>query len=1677
MQIPQNQLEAVESLYKRGLNLQAYNLAQSIAPLPKWEGTEAKLLAANLAYNLGASETSFKWIQKTWRKDKDHPKALLYYALDLLQYKGPLPTLLLIRKKNPDFNGDVRLNAWWHCLYAEIYASLRDFETADKWIKLAEEINPEDSWVWITRSHILNQQDLYQESLNAANKGLQIGGWRRASVLATAHAFCLLERYQDAMNLLTESTKHLESAWIIKELADLQSELGQHKEALANYEKLLDFMPMREDAMEQWLYSRLATISYLAGENNKAIRYADISSTPLNLKFKETLEQLKGTEKRVCLKTGFVRQHEMTCAPATLSNISRYWNKQSEHLEIAEEICYDGTSAHSERNWAEKNGYKVKEFKVNWENVVQLIDRGIPITLTTIHPGNGHLQAIIGYDEIRRTFLIRDPYFQKIDEFLVDELLESQKATGPRGMALVPSEFAERFDGLILKDSRQYDFLFHIEKLLGKHDRNKAIELLNGMKKEFPEHLLTWRASWALGSYDANHLQVLEAVENLRKLFPDDINLKLSYLSISQGHLKRDERLEFLKEFSKSENTHPLFWQSLANDLQLDARQHSRALNWFYKTLRSLPTNPSGYRGIADIFWSKRKFEVALELYRIASCLNDKDEQLAWSYFMAARHLEQTEKAVKFLQDRFRRFGKLSNFPAQTLFLALRNLGLNREAFELLDEALCNRPQDEDFKLFVAEEKAKFGLLEDAKWLLKETKNTSSQRSWLRASAAIAELEGELKTSLSYWQEIVKLEPLAFDAHQNIAFLLAATEGHNSAKDYLKSITAKFPHHRELHKNLLEWLRDEEPKEVLPIVKHLIEIDDQDAWSHRELARCLLREKKYEEALSEVEIAYQLDPQEPVTHFTKALILTEMNHRQEAANSYRQSLSLSIDFTFSMKNWLDLVRSREEKLKVLDFIKNELFQQTCFGDGLSSYYDLAKIYIESETLLGELKSILERRKDLWTAWSVTIFQLVDMKLLDEALQLAKKSVERFPLTAGSWYDLSLVYKTKGEYKEQIESLQRAVSINPNASFYIQKLSEALGLTDRKTEAKELLKDAIRRLPLDQYLYGFLADIEWQLNEKNEAIETIKKALTLDSEYDWGWQTLKNWLRELNRSDEVEQMAWELASRKPNDVNSWITLAKVLDEEGQSERQFEAINQALKIEPFNVKALAAKVRNLLNRRLFDKALRVCQTRLQDGHEPELLRFFAAQVEWERENYELSVKMLEDLGKSAPHFYATWERLAEIYREFDSKIIDYLRVTKEMTKLAPQEFVVFGYYGEACLFNQKREDAKKAFRQALALAPDYEYAACILFDLHFEDNEKEQTISALQNLKQFIKTPATTLRELQVFVREGNRDEVKRLWRELCLSPDTNRKQIDKAGKTIADFRLFPTEDKFISRSIKEFLKLPDANEELGESWIETCWDNGGIKTAQETLEGILVGSNAWRKAVRTHIKILFERSQKAEVRKFIKKNIENFKADNEIWASCGYYLNCLSDYKVANEWFSDWQSRKDLQPWMLWNYSLTLRRLGRQEDARAIHLKAISLESELDDTLNSHRTMLGLESAINGDLHEAKKYLHNVNYNYLSNFDKYFYFLLSTILGLFENPVGNLQKRDQLIKEMLNESFSYNDLWSNRVSRDLFKQSINKVFTLKLTGWDKAKIKMRIWGSYFSYLLYKRVGSS
>src|ERR1051326_6322976 len=467
-EIPAEGLAAIHDFYDRGLMLQAYAVARAFGPLSGWAGRNGLTLAGRLAGNIGAGRLGAALHRRAWRQHKNDPDLIADHGYGMLQRRGPLAVWEFFERQSPsqDSPGEGLMHFW--TLRALVSGSLRDFTASEEWLAKAIEIAPGHPWAAITQGYVLEQQDRYPEALEAARRSLALHAWYRPGVQAVAHALQILDRNEEALAFLKEASEHIENLHVARQLAGLQIELKQYEEAENSLRRFEELAPLMERNERLWLQRERVKLACLLDQRPTALFISGQIDEPYYRELHQRLEA-GAAQRRVSLEVPFVRQHHLTCAPATLSALSRYWEQPAEHLELAEAICYEGTPGHSERHWAETHGWIAREFTVTWKAAAALLDRGIPFTLTTSEATSGHLQAVIGYDELRQTLEIRDPFIYCTTEFLAEPLLKRYEATGPRGMALVPASRSELLDGIELPDSGLYDQLYQVQRALAQH--------------------------------------------------------------------------------------------------------------------------------------------------------------------------------------------------------------------------------------------------------------------------------------------------------------------------------------------------------------------------------------------------------------------------------------------------------------------------------------------------------------------------------------------------------------------------------------------------------------------------------------------------------------------------------------------------------------------------------------------------------------------------------------------------------------------------------------------------------------------------------------------------------------------------------------------------------------------------------------------------------------------------------------------------------------------------------------------------------------------------------------------------------------------------------------------------------------------------------------------------------
>lgn len=176
----------------------------------------------------------------------------------------------------------------------------------------------------------------------------------------------------------------------------------------------------------------------------------------------------------------FVQKHN-TCGPGALAVVIGRWGgdaaRDHDHDTLTQAICESsGTTPYRLPAHARALGFEVRCFRGNPEAVIDLIRDGVPVILEISNLDSGHYTVAVGYDEVHRTLLFRDPaspVLRESDPRAIDYIW---KQVGYRSIAIVPAEKAALLAGRELAGCEAIEVFFDAQKRLLEGDFDGAVE-------------------------------------------------------------------------------------------------------------------------------------------------------------------------------------------------------------------------------------------------------------------------------------------------------------------------------------------------------------------------------------------------------------------------------------------------------------------------------------------------------------------------------------------------------------------------------------------------------------------------------------------------------------------------------------------------------------------------------------------------------------------------------------------------------------------------------------------------------------------------------------------------------------------------------------------------------------------------------------------------------------------------------------------------------------------------------------------------------------------------------------------------------------------------------------------------------------------------------------------------
>lgn len=1662
-------VQSLHALCDQGRIIDAWQQAQAFAPLQTWTGVEACGVGARIAFNAGANRLASRLVIRAWRTDRNHPCAQLYYGLELEQRRGPLALWRAMRDWSISSEATAAERAELLTIRGRAAGQLRDFATAEKILSEAEKLRPEFAWIRLQRAHLLEWQDQPETALKVARaaRALHPHPFHRPSVQTEAHLLQILDRDEEAIDLLQSAGQHLQSGAVIAQCYSLLSENQRWPEAEAALERFVDLTPAMEKRVQEWVLGQRARVAYHRGQRATAASLARQLDEPFFQAFGKKLDAPPVEPERVQLNVTFVRQHFKTCAPATLAALGRFWQMPADHLQVAEAICYDGTPSWQQRKWAEGNGWHVREFSVTRESAQALILKNIPFAISTVEAASAHMQAFVGFDQTRNTLLLRDPSQPYVLEAAADEFFKRYSPFGPHGMVFVPADRADLLNDISLPDCDAHDEYYRLWCALGQYDRATAATVLQRMETDYPDQRLTWEARLDLAYYDQNDVEQIRCLDRLLELFPACPARQLRRYHCLQN-ATRQERITYLEAACARPDADPALLIELARAFEGDARQAERGHYWLQRALRLRPMDSKAISVLGNLLWESGKLDEATELYQFAANLESFQEHLYQSWFIACQRTRRTEEALAHLQDRFKRFGTRSERPALTLAWALRETEQPAAARDVLTEAMKLRPNDGYLRLRAAPLLVSLSANSEADQLFAAAKSKAREADWLRAGAEIAEKRMDYPMVLRFGLEIVAQEPLALDAHSGIARAKGRLEGADAARQHLQEACDRFPQNHGLHRLLVEWSRDAAPETAITAILKLRQLEPGDAWVLRELAFALMRADRLDEALSAANEATQIEPLNSFSFSTRGHIQHRHKDLASARADFRHAIELNADNTDAIRALLDLARNDTERKEVLAFIESELIRQVVTGDGLLSYLDAARMILAPETLLTSLRFAHSERPDLWHVWSALVSQLGFTGKLDEALHVAQQATERFPHLPQLWLDLAEVHQWRNESVPELTAAERAFEINPGwirSALALANLHERQG---RMTDACEVCERALVHSPLEPALHAHYASLLWRRKQVPEAIAALEQALRVAPGYDWAWEQMSGWAKESGQTDRTTKFARQLADERPGEARVWIVLARVMDKSSPDER-LAAVERALQLDNRSAEAWDLKAELLTSAERFDDAIRACT----DGMAACTTELFVLQgrqawVEAQRKNLPAAIELMRAaLAENASYLWG-WSQLA--YWLAESQPAEAIKAVENIIRLRPQEAWGYNRLGYLKLAQQDKAGAQTAFTTAARLAPTDPVAMQYLFDLQLESNDMDGTAATLHQMQTHLPGARTITAEIRFLLRRGEQKHALQSFEKLCGSPDPDPWPVRAAAEAL---RRVGYQNKVL-RIIRHHLKRPNANPQLAATAIEL------MMTTRQCFDSLwfffeLKSGVAQQRAAAPLVQGLAEHQSKRLLRWLLWRRREMLFRDDLTWERVGYALLQHERPHAAAEWLSDWPQRPHVPIHVLFNHCLALRLLGKHDEAHRVATYALKTWPHREGADDMH-LFLAVEEALAGAPDVAQTHIEKATIRTDSAYDRQMLTLAKSLVTLQRTASTEMTTAFKSVRRDLMAAFAGSSLTNaNKDVRRTF-QRVGKVIA-KLVGrsagwwfWWRLNGHQTLWCSIAAVIL-------
>ena len=1020
--------------------------------------------------------------------------------------------------------GDPEIQSSRLAYHAVVYASVRDFDRAHRYIARARGHKARDSWVLSCESDVFGAEDRWAEALESAEQAWKISPGTPYAARSLAGSLLNLGRVQEAANRMAGAAESGQSheiatlaCWYLCAVAETcasveRKEILNRAKTLA--ERLESLAPLADrETHRQFALTRL-DIAEMSDDRGGIERWAAEARSPFHRKM---LENIRANPQGRRIRLPFRRaiQKHNACLPTSLSSALAVQNVHIDPDTMVADITFGGTWEWAAAEWLEQRGFASRFFAVSPEVAARLIQNGVAFVITLEGDSSAHAVAAVGLDEAAGTLIIHDPGSFRTTEYLLESIGTGHAPLGPLGMVVVSHEKVAFVDQLLPQaDVGPMMLQQQYSRARFLYGPQAASRIAEDLTVRYPHHPVTMLVQASQALLEGQTAKALVGFQKLASDYPNAASVRSDLLAscraLQNTALMRDVIAAVVESGvlpgvqSQHEWRYPpaAYVSEYADLLMASNETGNKARSLLHTQIRRQPSYGPAWHILGDLLWREHDLDGALFAYRNATCLADSNEHYASAYCDALAEADREEEGLSWLESRVRKFGSSPRAVETwvTWINALEQAGRPERALVASAEALTLHPNSPELLGFTVPFIARMGQWEQAEGLLPRLEATGNSVLFREAAVAFYTMRGDLLRAIEHAEHWVAEAPLSMEARSELIDLVAKRDGAHQAASVAKSWVEERPGHDRLEELYYRQLtRSHAPAaKQYGLLKRRVQRNPEDAWAWRELGfssvyRYSMADERVQKRISRRVAGFiaQCDRTSPVDAATLRL------HAE-----WQQAQG---EWSLSMELWL----------KAIELAPKVFYSYQHIWD-CASHLDASQ------------------RQDVWERMQSSL--LGSSGRLPIARQLILMAVQKLGVVPAE------------------EAISRWHKLKPEDPGIIEAHADLLltyghGRTDFE-RALGMLEPAVKRFPYDSNLRFSQADA----------------------------------LRKLGRFAEAEEVLHEIVRRHPDNSSAHIQLARVQDRRGQIEDALRRLDDAVLCDPQNTALFEAKIEILMRANL-------------------------------------------------------------------------------------------------------------------------------------------------------------------------------------------------------------------------------------------------------------------------------------------------------------------------------------------------------------------------------------------------------------------------------------------------------------------------------------------------------------